>query len=180
MATLNMSAPWIIYYKKLDAFFKEDPDVTVLYDEEKNEVKLYINDSEKYTALSELLPVEKEFGNVTLKTTLIPANGASFRVGSSISTIQAALKNNPIVNRIEIVGGLFGYELNYVLFRNCVVQYFTDNLRDYHGYSSTLYEDIARDIFNDYVGVFFCTDTKENNIFSTTSRSLSCVMQNNI
>lgn len=45
-----------------------------------------------------------------------------------------------------------------MLFKKEVVQYFTDNLGDYNGYRSTLYENIARDIFGDIVGVFFCTN----------------------
>lgn len=159
MAKLNLSSPWVIYYKEVNVFFEKDPDVKVLYDDDKNEIKLYVSDSDKAKALSELFPVEKAFGEVKLKITIIPANGASFGFrASNFPTIQAAFKNNPIVDKIETVSGLFGYDLHYVLFKKEVVQYFTDNLGDYNGYRSTLYENIARDIFGDTVGVFFCTN----------------------
>jgi len=53
-------------------------------------------------------------------------------------------------------------DLTYVLFKNKVVQYFIDNIGDYNGMKSTLYEDIARDIFEDVDGVFFCTALPDN------------------
>lgn len=75
---------------------KKDPDVKVLYDDDNNEIRLYVSDSDKAKALSELFPVEKTFGEVKLKITIIPANGASFGFRTSnFPTVQAALKNNP-------------------------------------------------------------------------------------
>lgn len=166
MAKLNLSSPWVIYYKEVNVFFEKDSDVKVLYDDDKNEIKLYVSDSDKARALSELFPVEKAFGEVKLKITIIPANGASFGFrASNFPTIQTALKNNPIVDKIETVSGLFGYDLHYVLFKKEIVQYFTDNLGDYNGYCSTLYENIARDIFGDMVGVFFCTSDRYYHTF---------------
>ena len=57
----------------------------------------------------------------------------------------------------------FSNRLIYVVFKNCVVQFFNDNLSDLHGNISTLYEDIAADVFEDadIPGVFFCTDIEE-------------------
>ena len=49
----------------------------------------------------------------------------------------------------------------YVIFANKVVQYFNDSLSDAHGVCSTLYQDIARDVFGDDCGVYFCTDLEE-------------------
>lgn len=54
----------------------------------------------------------------------------------------------------------------YVVFKNCVVQFFNDNLNDPHGVVSTLYENIADEIFKDIQfpndGVAFCTDIERN------------------
>ena len=51
----------------------------------------------------------------------------------------------------------------YVVFKNCVVQFFNDNLNDPHGVLSTLYQDIAREVFGDCGmagGVAYCTDVE--------------------
>ena len=50
----------------------------------------------------------------------------------------------------------------YVVFKNCVVQFFNDNLNDAHGLISTLYQDIAADILDGpgTIGVYYCTDVE--------------------
>ena len=71
---LGLSSPWINFAREINAFFKEDPEVKVTYNDEENIVKLYVNSDEKADALSALLPMEKEFGNVKLNIEVIPAN----------------------------------------------------------------------------------------------------------
>lgn len=41
---------------------------------------------------------------------------------------------------------------------NKVVQYFNDDLGDAHGVCSTLYQEIAKDVFGEHEGIFFCTN----------------------
>ena len=53
----------------------------------------------------------------------------------------------------------------YVVFKNCVVQFFNDNLNDAHGLISTLYQDIAEELFRDAIlpgggMVAYCTDVE--------------------
>jgi hypothetical protein len=57
--------------------------------------------------------------------------------------------------------------LTYVVFKNRVVQFFNDNLNDPHGVISTLYQDIADEIFADmpyqaHGGIAYCTDVEHN------------------
>ena len=40
-----------------------------------------------------------------------------------------------------------------------LLTYSEQSLADIHGFRSTLYEDIAREIFGSDMGVYFCTDT---------------------
>ena len=56
MAKLQLVSPWINFYHEVNALFRYDRDVTVIFDEEETEVKLYVNGGEKAEALSELLP----------------------------------------------------------------------------------------------------------------------------
>jgi hypothetical protein len=42
MSTVNLSAPWIEHYRKMAAFFKFDHQVRVVYDNEAEEVTLYM------------------------------------------------------------------------------------------------------------------------------------------
>ena len=156
MAKVGLSAPWINYYREIEAMFKDDPEVKILYDEDANEIRLYVDNTIKADALSELLPVEKTFGAVTIRTTIIPSNTAVSN--SRVNLIEAAFKGNPALSYVQTIHGLFTNDLNYVVFKNKVVQYFNDDLSDVNGFKSTLYQDIAKDIFGEQENVFFCTD----------------------
>lgn len=159
MAKLGLVSPWIEFYSELEVLFKEDPGVKVLYDDENKIVKLYVEDAEKADALTRLLPAEKNFGGVKLTIEVVPAN----KLGdSALGLFQKAFKGNTAVSYIRNVTGMFGFDFNYVVFKPKVVQYYTDSLNDIYGMRSTLYQDIAKDVFSDVKGVYFCTDLVEN------------------
>lgn len=165
MAKLNLSPPWVVYYRKLSAFFKEDSEVRITYDDIEQEIKLYVDNAEKAVALENLLPSEQNFGNVTLYITIVPANQTTFdsvKAGYStkMTDIVRALINNKAVTGIKIVDGIMTNKMVFVIFRKEVVQWFSDDIGDYHGICSTLYQDLAKEIFGNIDGVFFCTDNE--------------------
>ena len=161
MARVNMSAPWVIFYREIESLFREDPEVRVIYDEDNNIVKLYVDNSDKAYALAELLPKEKIFGSVTLSIDVIPANGLT---STSVPLLTAAFKGNSALSYIKTIRGIFTNDLTYVVFRNTVVQYFNDSLADVNGMCSTLYQEIAKDIFEEQEGIFYCTDVKRDGL----------------
>ena len=160
MAQLKLSSPWVIFYRELDALFKDDPEVHVVYDEDEVTVKLFVDSADKAGALTALLPHEKEFGDVTLKVMVVPANlGATYLQGDEL--FNTAFRGNPAFSFLKTVTGVFFQPLIYVVFRNQVVQYFNDSLGDIYGLCSTLYQDIAKDVFVPMDNVFYCTDLPE-------------------
>lgn len=161
MARIGLTAPWIVYYREVEALFREDKGVQVIFDDEKNELKLYVDDSDKAAALALLLPTEKTFGNVKLKIAVVPGNKS---VGSAGALIPMALKDNPAVSYIKKVTGFVANDMTFVVFKKTVVQYYTDDISDIHGIHSTLYQDLAERIFEDHEGVFFCTDVTDANM----------------
>lgn len=163
MAIIKKSAPWVTYYKEVNELFKKDKDVFVVFDEENVELKIYVKDQIKASAIRYLMPTEKEFGNVVIKIDVIPANGKELReVGTSnIVTIACdAFRDNDAVYMVTDVRAVF--DLVYVIFRKEVVQFFDDNIGDINGNYSTLYEVIARDVFKD-IGIKYCTDCGKEN-----------------
>ena len=151
---VKMSAPWVQYAHALAALFAEDEQVTVHYDEDENVVKIRVDNAPKAEALSQLLPVEKAFGNVVLKISVIPSNIQATKA----DLFRTAFAGNRAVNDFIELEGVFSNPLTYVVFRKEVVQYWIDNLGDPHGVRSTLYQDIATEIFGEHEGVLFCTD----------------------
>lgn len=156
MAMIKQAPPWITYVSELEQLFKLDDEVHVVYDNDEHNVKLYVENAEKATALMNLIPEKREFGNVTLTIDVVPANGCErFNVSNEY---QAAFNGNGAFSFIKVVKGVFSNSITYVVFKNRVVQYFDDNLGDIYGQRSTLYQEIAKNIFGENDGVFFCTD----------------------
>ena len=171
MANLKLISPWRNYYHEIQAFFKEDPYVTVVFDEDNMEIKLFVQAPDKAEALTQILNPEKTFGETTVKVTVIPANTMSREIKLMMKSmieaeefdrvIRIALDCNGLFCDVCVIKGLLGFNAIYVLFNKNVVQYYNDNIGDLHGVKSTLAEDIARDIFVSRPGVFYCTNVTE-------------------
>ena len=73
---------------------------------------------------------------------------------------HTAFNGNPILNRTIVVEGIFSNRFIYVEFKPEIVQFYNDNLGDLNGNVTTIYEAIARHIFNEnpnLKGIFYCT-----------------------
>lgn len=171
MANLKLISPWRNYYHEIQAFFKEDPYVTVVFDEDNMEIKLFVQASDKAEALRQILNPEKTFGETTVKVTIVPANTMSREIKLMMKSmieaeefervINIALDCNRLFNDVRVIEGLLGFNAIYILFNKKVVQYYNDNIGDLNGIKSILAEDIARDIFVSRPGVFYCTNITE-------------------
>lgn len=158
-SVLKMAPPWIQYVNKITALFGRDPEVLIDYDNDEVELKLRVTNPRKADALIQLLPPTREFGGVQLKITVISANLKS----TEAALFKDAFYGNPAVSDFVTVSGVFSNPISYMIFDKRVVQYYDDDIGDYYGNHSTLYADLADEIFDKHDGVFFCTDvnTKE-------------------
>lgn len=166
---LKLSPPWVTYVNKLQALFDGDPLIAfnVDYNNENGPtVALACGNGDKTAALMKLLPTEKKFGNITLHIIIdgVPTNRAFPTVKE---LFEVAFDRNPAF-AYAIAPASDGYNwvpMTYVVFKNCVVQFFNDNLNDCHGLVSTLYENIADEVFEEYketanAAVYFNTDVE--------------------
>ena len=170
MAKLGLSSPWVTFYHEVSAFFEKDSDITVVYNEDENVLNLYVDNAAKAAALTELLPVEKTFGAVTMRINVIPANRvAKTKLASFKATdepvgmlYETALDGNEHLADIVHINGIFNNPMTYVIFRKEVIQYYNDSLGDFNGVCSTLMQNIAEEIFENRTGVYFCTDVQDS------------------
>ena len=161
MKTVKISPPWVQYVNELNALFEKDKEIKIVYDNDNLEVALYVEDNSKAEALSSILPSEKKFGSVTLKINVLPANTSD----SIASKFAKAFKGNPILKDTIEVSDAFTNPITYFVFQKEVVQYYNDNLGDPYGLKSTLYQDIAKDVFENHDGVLFCTSKTDQNCY---------------
>lgn len=159
---LKIAPPWITYVNQVSQLFKHDPDIEINYNNDIPEVILTINNPDKATAISKLLPCEAWFGGVKLLVT-INAKFSNRTFKTPAELFNVAFERNPVFAFTHSVQNIFSNSLTYVVFKNKVVQFFNDNLNDIYGNISTLYEDLASDVFSeaDVRGVCYCTDIEE-------------------
>lgn len=182
MARISLSSPWVLYYHEVEAFFKADPEVNVVYDEKENILKLFVDNQTKADALMNLMPPQKDFGSVTLIIMIIPSNTnkptfKTFAKTDTIGLIAAALEDNDILSSIQETT-LFTKPITYVVFKPQIIQYFTDSLADINGLCSTLAQDIAKDIFTEIDGVYYCTDKVKRDTITATINPWGCATIN--
>lgn len=155
MENMKLSPPWNTYKHELDAMFGQDPEIRIVFDEEKMEIKLFVSDASKAEALTKILPAEKVFGNVKLKVTVVMPNLAEEEF--ILDTFKKAFRGNPALSYVYDAQSLLG-DHAYVVFKDKIVQFFNDQLDDMNGNKTTLYQEIAKDIFAEDLGVFYCTE----------------------
>ena len=147
------------YLHEYEMLFENDPDVKVVYTDDNDglEIALYVHGARKADALTQLLPTQKVFGNVTVKIKVVPDNDTN-GVPSKLELLKDAFDGNSALSYIASAGDTTAFSFNYVVFAKKVVQFYNDQMDNPNGYKSTLYEDIARDIFSDTPGIFYTTD----------------------
>lgn len=170
MANLKLSSPWVIFYREVSAMFGMDKQINVVLDEYHYKLNLYVDNDVKAAAITELLPDHVDFGDVTLNIVVTPSNNADKNsrfmniVGNDsehlCNLFNTAFYGNPVMSYCKSASGPFTFPAVYVVFAKEVAQYFTDDISDINGLCSTLYQDIAKDIFREEQGVFYCTDTR--------------------
>lgn len=153
---IQLAPPWQTYISELVMMFGEDPEIRIVYDEPGREVKLYVSDTIKADALSKILPMKKRFGNVTLKITVVFPN-LEEKEESVLSLFKKAFRDNPVLEYTYNANSPFG-SINYVVFRNQVVQFYNDQINDINGNKTTLFQEIAKDLFNGDLAVNYCTE----------------------
>jgi hypothetical protein len=157
---VQLAPPWIAHYHKIQALFEHDPDVKVMYNNDDYTVTIGVVGDAKAQAITRLVKPEVVFGNITLKIKVVPANTNKVDI---IDTFKTAFSGNPTVVAAEKINLPGTGTANHVVFRKEVVQFFNDDIGDVYGVESTLFENIANDVFvyssND--PVYYSTDIKD-------------------
>jgi len=155
----RISPPWEMLYSEMEEMFGRDPEIHLerLYSEDEKKIALRVDNQEKAEALETLLPSFIKYGNIEVKIVVIPAN---LQTSNEVEMYTKAFEGNPALERIETAHPM-GNEIIFLLFKNKVVRFFADNIGDYQGKKSMLYEDIAKEIFNFRPGIYFCTADAE-------------------
>lgn len=159
---LGLMPPWTEYINKLQALFDGDPEIAFNndYDSSSPSVVIATYNPDKAAALMQLLPEEKVFGNNTLKIGIDCDKISNRAFTNPKELFETVFYKNPALAYVVNTDGYWFIPLTYVVFANRVVQFYNDNLNDPHGVVSTLYQEIAKEVFADArfnFSVAYCT-----------------------
>lgn len=157
MSELNLVSPWVNFCKEVEALFRYDSEVTVETDTANMKLKLFVDNESKASALDQLLPAERTFGNVTLKIIVIHPNKKLI----AIDLFKTAFDGNGAFSGVTKACTPFGDPMEFVLFEPGVVQYYNDDIGDLNGLRTTIYQEIAKDVFGQIGNIHFCTEPIE-------------------
>lgn len=164
---LKISPPWVTYINKLRALFEGDPQITFDFNDDSADPSVVLStvNADKAAALTKLLPEQKQFGKVTLRIDVHCPTVSNIAFPTMKKLYDTAFDQNAAYaySVAPAEDGYWYVNFTYVVFKNCVVQFFNDNLNDPHGVLTTLYQEIASEIFEDACGggiVAFCTDVE--------------------
>ena len=162
---LQLSPPWVIFYREVQALFEQDPEIHIVYDEEAESIKLYVDNDAKAELLAKMLPTQKMFGRVAVTLQVVPSNGKALSTDIGDASFDAAafeqvFSGNPVFSFAKTFKNVFQAVVTYVVFQPDVAQFFSDDLSDFYGLKSMLYADAAKEVFDyDAINdVYFCTD----------------------
>ena len=151
---VKLSPPWYTFYHKINAMFGSDPEITIKFDEDAMILKLFVDNQAKADALAKVLPIEKDFGNVKLNIEVIPSD----KVNSVKQLYKTIFSDNPVLSQVIEVTDPSMPQASYVVFNPLIVQFYNDNLADAYRNETTLLQEIAKDIFIQQSGIYYCTE----------------------
>ena len=142
----GIASPWMTCFRKINAMFEADKEVTVT---NPSEFKVVISSANKYKleAIKKIIRQEIKFGNVTL--TIECVDETKNKASELANDFRMAFNGNGFVKSIiEAPYGPDQMSAVYLLMKKQIVQFPNDNACDYNGNSSFLAEDVARELFN--------------------------------
>ena len=162
-AGLNLSPPWYTHQKMLEKMFELDESVSVgpivTDDNDMPSLVVFVADHHKAAALSRMLK-SPDYGNVHLTVTV---QDTAEEHETDAELVKTALSYNRIVKDIVTQCDQTNTPHTYVVFQPDVCQFMNDDTSDYMGNYNALFEDVARELFNDNIQVQYCTaDLREN------------------
>lgn len=163
----TLTPPWENYRNLVEAFFEFDDDILVekkILDEggEKH-ILVVVGDHNKFEALDKILTKKIVFGNITVIVDLYDAENDTDN-SIDVATIEAAFQGNMMVDKLVNDEDATGTNYCYVVFDDSdLIQFYSDDLTDYHGNTTILPEHAAKKLFNVPWNIQFCTRDRKVN-----------------
>jgi len=154
-AGVQLSPPWVTYFKMIYNLLEKDEEITMpeqIEEVEPGVYSFYIESSNscKIISLSKILKNVIQMGNITVKIEFRCTNAALITATSDDITPQDykdAFENNPYFVEVVSIKSPVGV-FNYAVFSRDIITFFNDDLTDYCNNTHYIVADIVREIVN--------------------------------
>lgn len=143
MTNVKLSAPWDIYFSKLNALFSKDKEISLNFDRDTYTITITSTNDDKADALSQIVPKTVEMGNITLTINVVAEVP-----NSPADLYDRAFKGNPIFAKTEACALPTGEKVYFAEFYDRAAHFFADDLTNPEGLQFYLYQDIAKEVLN--------------------------------
>ena len=163
-------SPWWIYYRQMKALFSEDSEIEVVFDPDRRNINIFVDNPDKAEALKSFIPSMVTLAGVKFFNNIIPSDKAVTPVEGSVAE-RAFAGNEAVVDIYLFESEFMTNSMTFITFKNVVVQYYSDNAGSLDGITSDIYENLARAIF--VADGHFYSTAKGSNVIKMESDSLA-------
>ena len=159
--TVALSAPWYTFAKTVKYIFEKDPDIAVNFSDEINgnlTITVETSSPKKLISIKKIVGSKRSYGNITVVI--------KYALSSNIITLedyQLAFADTGLIDQIIESQDPMGTD--FIVVNRDLVQFYNDNIFDYHGNITMTLEEAILSIINmgeQAADIAICTKSDEN------------------
>ena len=159
--TVALSAPWYTFAKTVKYIFEKDPDITVNFSDEINgnlTITVETSSPKKLISIKKIVGSKRNFGNINVVI--------KYALTTNVITLedyQLAFADTGLID--QIIEGQDPMGTDFVVVNREFVQFYNDNIFDYHGNITMTLEEAILSIINmdeQAADIAICTKSDDN------------------
>lgn len=159
--TVALSAPWYTFAKTVKYIFEKDPDITVTFADEVNGVltiTVETSSPKKLISIKKIVGSKRSYGNINVVI--------KYALTSNVITLEdykLAFADTGLIDEIIETQDPMGAD--FVVVNRDLVQFYNDNIFDYHGNITMTLEEAILSIINmdeQAADIAICTKSDDN------------------
>lgn len=140
---VGIAPPLNILVRQMRAFFRDDPQIQIIFDSARRVLEIHAATRTKADALAKIVPRQYWFGKNAIPVRIVPGEEKGEDFGDPV---RNAFAGNYAVERIVDDTDTAGNGVTYVDFRPRIVQYHDFESSDPYGLTTTFFASLAEDL----------------------------------
>lgn len=151
---VGIAPPLNILIRQMRAFFRDDPQIQIIFDSARRVLEIHAATRTKADALAKIVPGQYWFGKNAIPVRIVPGEEKGEDFGDPV---RNAFAGNYAVERIVDHTDAAGNGVTYVDFRPQIVQYHDFESPDPYGLTTTFFASLAEDLLLGLDNTYYTT-----------------------